>query len=80
MHFTDGQAEALGLVTQPTSTMAGPGSTSLIRELLSWEGLPMGRVEELRGSQVTFRRWWVLARLLGNMRVFPYWVLFARGR
>lgn len=27
----------------------------------------MGRVEELRGSQVTFRRWWVLARLLGNM-------------
>lgn len=29
--------------------MAGPGSTSLIRELLSWEGLPMGRVEELGG-------------------------------
>lgn len=24
-------------------------------------------MEELRGSQVTFRRWWVLARLLGNM-------------
>ena len=51
--------------------IAGPGSISLIRELLSWEGLPRGRVEELGGSQMTVKRWWVLARLLRNMRVFP---------